>query len=391
MKKQMLVAAVIMTAALSAQASKARLNALGNSEHIVDIQEVFQSEPDQALNYEAATVEFGSATATQEAEGGFIRKMGDSAWSLYLGRSSTTFKSLTDTFTGLVSDGTGTETANLRTGFIQANPLQLTYGSKSGDINWGAGLFMAMGDKTAIDTAEFDATSMKTNIMGLLIGANNGTWDAQARIGLVGEMTADGAAGFGSIANLAGATELEMKSTSSLKVSGGYAMDSMYFFGGYEMGAGEVTANSTTAIDREATSSAMTVGVVNSHKKDGVDFFYGVSAVISNVELKNNTANTKAKTDATTVPLLVGVEAEVSSWLTLRGSLTQPLALLSSSKSTGGKAGSLADNTVTALGAGFKWGKATIDTVIETGTTGNFGTDGGTGDIFGQASVTYNF
>ena len=47
MKKHLLIAAVVF-AAVSAQASKARLNALGNSEHIVDIQEVFIQEPDQA-------------------------------------------------------------------------------------------------------------------------------------------------------------------------------------------------------------------------------------------------------------------------------------------------------------------------------------------------------
>jgi hypothetical protein len=77
--------------------------------------------------------------------------------------------------------------------------------------------------------------------------------------------------------------------------------------------------------------------------------------------------------------------------MTLRGSLTQNLGLLSSSKPDGASAGAVADSTVTALGAGFKVGKATIDTIISTGNSGNFGFDGGSGDIFGQASVTYNF
>lgn len=389
MKKHLLVAAVVFTA-VSAQASKARLDALGNSEHIVDIQEVFTHEPDQALNYEAATVEFGSSTANQEAEGGFIRKMGDSAWSLYLGKSSTTFKAFTD---GVIDDsGITTGAGILRSMFSQANPLQVTYASKAGDINWGAGLFYVgnnFKDQSYSDTATFTG-DVKQNIAGLLVGANNGVWDAQLRIGLMGEVKATGPiAGLvgGAAAAINAADEIEAKSTSSLKASGGYLMDTMYFFGGYEMGAGEVKAGTNDLVD--ATNSTLTLGVVNSHKKDGVDFFYGVSAVVTNT--KEDIADTKD--ESTRFPLIVGVEAEVNSWLVLRGSLTQDLGLLSSTKPDGSSAGSVDDSTTTALGAGFKWGKATIDTVIATGTTGNFGTDTGTaaGNIFGQASVTYNF
>ena len=401
MKKQLLVAAVVF-AAVSAQASKARLNALGNSEHIVDIQEVFQQEPDQALNYEAATVEFGgSGNTTTEAEGGFIRKMGDSAWSMYLGRSSTTFKALTDAVTGLAAAGgvsaNADEVAVLRTAHAQSNPLQLTYASKAGEIAWGASLFYAA------STADVNATSniaaaraftgeVEQNIMGVLVGANNGVWDVQLRQGITGEMKTTGAANLGSVGALAGATELKLESTGSTKLSGGYLMDTMYFYGGYEMGTSEVTANSTTAIDRELTTGVLTVGVVNSHKKDGIDFFYGASAVITDNEVKNNQNDTKTEITSTIVPLIVGVEAEISSWMTLRGSLTQPLGLLSTgkTKTAAGSTEGVADSTVTALGAGFKWGKATIDAVVSTGSNGNFGVDNG-GAILGQASVTYNF
>lgn len=400
MKKHLLVAAVVL-AAVSAQASKARLNALGNSEHIVDIQEVFASEPDQALNYEAATVEFGgNSGASVEAEGGFIRKMGDSAWSLYLGKSSTTFKALTDAVssTSLGIAGNADERTALQTGFNQANPLQLTYAGKASDISYGASLFHVSNTLEGFTTtsgAESLTGEVEQNVMGLLIGANNGVWDVQLRQGLAGESEVTGTANLGSVAALAGATTFKTESTGSTKLSGGYMMDTMYFYGGYEMSSAEVTANSTTAVNRDITASALTLGVVNSHKKDGVDFFYGASAVISNTEVDNKTTNTKTEIDSTTVPLIVGVEADVSSWMTVRGSLTQPFSLLSSSKTKVGTAAasgkSVADGTVTALGAGFKWGKANIDAVVSTGTSGNFGFDGGAGDILGQASVTYNF
>lgn len=405
MKKHLLVAAVVF-AAVSAQASKARLNALGNSEHIVDIQEVFIQEPDQALNYEAATVEFGGNSGTAvEAEGGFIRKMGDSAWSLYLGKSSTTFKELTDGVSALATAGgiatTADERTALQTGFNQANPLQLTYAGKASDIAYGVSLFHVSNTLEGFTATSGAATigtaggEFKQDVMGLLIGANNGVWDVQLRQGLTGKAEITGTAGLGNITNLAGATSFKTESTGSTKLSGGYIMDTMYFYGGYEMSSAEVKANSTTAINRDVSSNVLTVGVVNSHKNDGVDFFYGASAIISNREIDNKTSSTKTKIDSTTVPLIVGVEADVTSWMTLRGSLTQPLSLLSSSKTkvgTGSATGkSVNDGTVTALGAGFKWGKATVDAVVTTGTTGNFGFDGGSGNILGQASVTYNF
>ncbi len=387
MKKHLLVAAVVF-AAVSAQASKARLDALGNSEHIVDIQEVFTQEPDQALNYEAATVEFGSnSNATTEAEGGFIRKMGDSAWSLYLGRSSTTYSEFTS---GVIDAGVTTGAAVLEEATAQANPLQLTYASKNGDINWGAGLFYvgnAFKDQSLAATATFTG-DIDQNIMGLLVGANNGVWDAQLRLGLGGKTEMSGTfAGFAGTASAAinAATDLTFESTQSMKLSGGYLMDSMYIYGGYDMRAGEVKTNAATLAD--LTSTQLTVGVVNSHKKDGIDFFYGISYVMTTTE---DDVGAGSKDESTVAPMIVGVEAEVSSWLTLRGALTQNLGLLSSSKPDGGSAGATEDSTTTALGAGMKWGKAMVDVVVSTGTDGNFGFDSG-GDILSQASVTYNF
>jgi hypothetical protein len=393
MKKQMLVAAVIF-AAVSAQASKARLNALGNSEHIVDIQEVFTREPDQALNYEAATVEFGGTDATSttpEAEGGFIRKMGDSAWSMYLGRSSTTYLDLVNGITA----GLGDAGLNLRDGHRQQNPLQLTYASKMGDINWGAGLFYVgntykgntvFNENGGAPADFYTASKVTQNIMGVLVGANNGVWDIQLRQGITGETKSDiqsAGATFAGVGITAGST-LTVESTGSTRVSGGYKMDSMYFYGAYGMGSGEAKATAKIA---DVESTELLAGVVNSHTKDGVEFFYGAEYLST---MNKNKVGAGTKTEVTSVPLLVGVEAEVSSWLVLRGSLTQSLNLISQSKSTGGSATDPADDTTARVGAGIKWGKATVDMVLGMGSTGTFGLDDD-GNNFAQASVTYNF
>lgn len=392
MKKILLIAAVTI-ASVSAHASKARLTALSNAAHLADIQDVVQSKPDQALNYEAATVEFGGNAGAPEAEGGFVRKMGDSAFGFYLGRSSTTYAAATSTAATGIGAGEATAaddalaTAALNSAFAQDNTLQLTYAAKAGSINWGAGLFYVSNNfknnTTFSSSTENLVAKKKQDIMGLLVSAGNGTWDAQLRQGLGGKTELDIASN--TIVNLTGATKLTVESTNSTRLSGGYMMDTMYFYGAVEMGAAEAKTQTTTLADGE--TSNIKVGVVNTHKKDGVDFFYG--AEIQSNMTKNKTAPT-SKTESTLVPLLVGVEADVNSWMTLRGSLTQNLGLLSSTKSTGGSASSVTDSTATNVGAGFKWGKATVDVVMGMGKSGEFGTDAAS-DMFTNASVTYNF
>ncbi len=393
--KKILLIAVVTIASVTAHASKARLDSLQNAAHIRDLQEVVQERPDEAVNYEAATVEFGGTTGTPNAEGGFIRKMGDAAWGLYLGRSSTTYLAATTQAASLLSAGGGAtaadEVAALNSAFAQDNSLQLTYAAKAGGLNWGVGYFYVSNDfknSTAYSSnTENLSAKKKQDIMGVLVGVNNGTWDAQLRQGLGGKtelstITAN------SVFALTGATKVELNSTNSTRLTGGYKMDTMYFFGSYEMGAGELKVNGAKTAETEATS--MAVGVINSHKKDGVDFFYGASYVMAESELKQGTAKTKPK--STLVPVIVGVEAEAASWLVLRGSLTQNFGLLSSSDpgTVGAKDASTRNSTVSRLGAGFKWGKADIDAALGTGSTGTFGLDDD-GDNFAQMSVTYTF
>jgi hypothetical protein len=389
MKKLLLIAAVTI-ATVSAHASKARLDSLQNAAHLSDIQNVWQAKPDQAVNYEAATVEFGSTTATQNAEGGFIRKMGDSAWSLYLGRSSSTYAAATAAVADTLGANSAEKTA-LNSAFKQDNSLQLTYAMKAGSIQWGVGLFHVGNDFKNSTTYDDGATTVvesfsatkKQTVTGILASATNGTWDAQLRQGLAGKTELKTISGT-TLAGLTNGSDYVLNSTNSTKVSGGWLMDTMYFYGAVEMSAGDLKKDGVKQADNEAT--VFNVGVVNSHKKDGVDFFYG--AGIASSSTKEKVANTK--TDSTVFPLIVGVEADVNSWLTLRGSLTQNLGLLSSSKTKGAKSTSVAESTTSRLGAGFKWGKATIDATIGAGSTGTLGLDDD-GNNFAMASVTYNF
>jgi len=394
MKKLLLITAVTI-ASVSAHASRARLNALQNAQHLDDIQRIYIDQPERIVNYEAATVEFGGdAAATPSAEGGFIRRMGDSAFTMYLGRPSQTFADFVTGFTSAFTGATAAVGQNLEAGHAQQNSLLLGYGSKMGDISWGATVLhvgsdlrgtQTFGDPT---TTGYSVSRLEQSITGIQLGATNGVWDVQLRQGLGGEikstMLVSGAL---AAVGLADGQTLSVESTQSTRLRAGYKMDTMYLYGHYAMGAGEIKTPAAKLVDLE--SSEVRLGVLNSNKKDGVEFFYGAEVVSTTRD--NDGKRNPGKTETTNVPVYVGVEAEATSWMVLRGGLSQSINLLSSTKTTGTSEGDIADNTTASLGAGFKWGKAMIDAVVSTGNTGNFGFDGGNGDILGQASLTYFF
>ncbi len=348
--KKLFVLAVVTIASASAFASKARLDALQNAAHLSDAQDVVGHaggpiKPDQALSHgEWVSFEWGAnrgsgnTTNTMNAEGGFARKMGDNAaMGAYLGNKSDTyayFRALAVAGGYISSTGTGA-TALLS----QSNPLNLYYASKAGDMQWGLGLFYASSD--------MKTTKIKENIMGVTASATSAAgWDAQLAVGLGAEGKNEQTAG----------SEKTLKGGSMMGLSGGYTMDTMYLYGAYKMATAKMTTGTTTDADWERTD--MSIGVVNSHKKDGANFFYGASYSMNTVNNKNNTAT--GKTETTTLPVIIGVEAEAVSWMVLRGSVTQNV-FLGSTKTAGSDANSISDNTTVAAGAGLKFGKFTLD------------------------------
>ncbi len=375
--KKLFVLAVVTVASASAFASKARLDALQNARHLSDPQDVVGHsttrpvQPDQALNHgEWVSFEWGSnrgatnTTPTKNAEGGFVRKIDDNAaMGAYLGNKSEAYNTFL-TLSGVSTTGTG-PTALLN----QNNPLNLYYAAKAGDLQWGLGLFYVSNDRKT--------TKQKENIMGLNASVSGAAgWDAQLTVGLGAEGKNEQTAG----------SELTLKGGSNIQASGGYKMDTMYFHGTYKTLGAKLETGTATTSDWEVTG--INLGVINSHKKDGADFFYGVSYDMSTVNNKTNTAT--GKTETTTLPVIIGVEAEAASWLVLRGSVTQNV-LLGSTKTAGSDANSINDSTTVAAGAGLKFGKFLLDGTF---TNANSGTATGLGSDTGfvtNVGMTYNF
>lgn len=395
MKKVLVLAALTMVSA-QAFASKARLTSLQNAAHLTDVQLTFDQPWQTAINGELATVEFGATGGTPNAEGGFVRQWNDSYIGLYLGHQPTALVSTIDKLNFKVN--TSGEKFSASKLFALNNPFNVWYGSKAGDITWGANFFYLSSDvKSGGDVSPktgttINVTKQKANVMGASVGATNGVWDASLIMGLAGKgQFTNGATAFdvnGSANAIAANAEVELNSKSNMTLLGGYKMDTMYYYGSYNMGSAALSLNGTEAA--KADASTMTLGLVNTHAKDGVDFFYGVSYVMEQTKVKPTGGN-ETKIDTTKLPVIVGVEAEANSWVTLRGSITQSFPLLGSTKTDTGTgtadSNTLGESTTVSAGVGMKFNKFTLDGVLSSGTSGALKTD----DIATNASLTYAF
>lgn len=363
--KNLLIIAIALTS-VDAFATRARMAALGNSIHLVDTVTVFDRPTDLfALGTDYVTLETGLTTTTttqnQNAEGMIVRTMGDAKLGLALGHQS-----LNASAWGLRKAAMGVH-ANLGTN--QQNPVSIMYAKKSGDISWaGTFGFSSYNNKgTAVAT-----DLQKEDSMGFNVGATSGAWDATLSSGLANN------------ASLVNGTK--MSGTKALTLAGGYKMDSMYWFGKYTT-AGIKVESSAGAELLKYDTTIMNVGVANSHKKDGSELFYSIA-------YNNSEAKTATATDtATTLPITIGFEADASSWLTLRGAVSQS-SIINKSKteiSTTTELDPGANSTTVSAGAGLKFNKLTLDGTFSKlhGSTATQALNGN--DLLTQVGMTYVF
>lgn len=339
MKKMIFLFMIFLLSATSAFATKARFDSLQNSAHLSDTREIF-IKPDQASTYgEFVTMESGATAGTPNAEGGFSRKLGDnSALGAHLGNK----EGLSQRALSLASAYT----------FKIQNPLNVYYSNKMGEKSWGLGFQYANSeDKKAMS---------KSSTMGLMASMTSSSgWDAQVALGLSGEAT------------IADTTKVEQ--SLPLSLSGSYNMDTLTFYAGYEMIGAKTKASGTTTSNID--SSTMKLGVINSHKQDRSDFFYGIEY---NSTLTKDKEGTKTKTETSKLPVLIGIEAEAAPWLVIRGSVSQSI-LIGSNKTSNDTSTttetSLNDDTKFAGGLGLKLGKFIVDGALVASTTGRLGSD----------------
>ena len=360
--KKLLVIAVAL-ASVNAFATRARVNALANSPHLIDTQTVYRNPSDMFfVGGDYATIETGlsTATSTQDgAEGMVVRSMGDAKVGFSLGHDS-------DNAVTLRTQG-GVPLAVV----TQQNPIELSYGMKAGDMAWAATLIYSnFKDRTTTDAKEDSA--------GVRAGMRMGALDADVRVGISNNAST---AAFG-----------KFKGTLGIGARVGYAMDTMYFAADVNM-AGYRTENAIGTETHKVDNTLIGVSATNSHKKDGSEFFYGIG--LNSVSSKDGATGVDSKITSLTLPVSMGLEVDAASWLTLRGSVKQAV-LINDNKVESGSTTTVdtspgANNTVATVGAGLKFNKINLDGSLGalSGPTSVQSLNGN--NLLGQVGLTYMF
>ena len=161
---------------------------------------------------------------------------------------------------------------------------------------------------------------------------------------------------------------------SGLEVGAGYAMQDLNFFFNYRTQGGEYTPGGGVA-KNETSQNTITLGVGRMKKMSSSSMvFFDVRYVSQSAEDKDGaTANNTVERNTTSLPLTAGFEADATSWLTLRGSITQNVFLNTTENKESGRTyeRTTANTTDVEAGATLNFGKLKIDGVI-----GNSGHDG---------------
>jgi len=364
MKKQIALAMGLAVISGSAFASKARLQALGEStdgsQYISDNRNIFLNAAHVNYHKDMVTFEAGDqantdSTATPNAEGGFLRASNNMVYGLHFGADA--------------GRGDGT-----RTGLT--NPMNVWDFFVGGDagVQWGANI--TYGEYEDEQLANKEEASLMRARLGMIQG------DIEAFVNLSLTDTED----------VDGTSKFEMKSNYDVGVN--YSQGDMTYLARVMNWEAEDDEKGSKSISYQG----ITVGAARLHKFNNM--------ATMNYKLTYNTS-TQEGTDYTNsdeeknmnVNAVIGVEVQVKEWLALRASVSQDI--LSEEENDAGDKVTGADSTSVAAGASLVFGDLTIDGVIGNDDAGDRASvsddtsDGNgvlrTDSLMSRVSATYRF
>jgi hypothetical protein len=363
MKKQILIATGLAVLSTSAFASKARLNALGQGDdrgsfYVEDSRNIFRNASKINTHKNFLTTEWGTDNAAEDtaqapnAEGGFFREMGSFAYGIYLGSDI---------------DSQNDNRTNYQT---QDNDLDLFFGGDMG-VQWGARLHWASGNTENAGTFKKEHSNL-----GLGLGMTMGDIEAYGNFILSDESKGGAASG----------DKFEAK---GLNLGAAYTIAGNKIFLDYDMDGYD---NTVSGAKTEVTNTSFALGVGRIHEVS--------STARLNMDIKYVSSKAETKTTSTTenstskLPVTLGFEADATSWLVLRGSVSQTVLINSyeNKTATATNKGTNANQTDVNAGATLNFGKLKVDGAI--GTAVGTGNETGvltTDDLLTRVGVTYHF
>ena len=388
MKKQLTVALGLAVLATPAFASKARLQALGESVdgsfYVNDLRNVFLNAANVNNHKDTVTFEWGTTgslldgigpTSSPRAEGGFFKSAGNINYGVYLGSESNTsnyFRSEADVQ------------------MEEENNIDVFVGGDAG-VKWGANLTYS---KSAEDETIDDATQ---TALRTRLGVISGDVEAFANISLSNK--AEDANGD------------ELKGKLGYQVGAIYNLDNNYrLFAEYRSNTAEVD-HRTAANDGDLKATQLQVGAGHTSKlNDKANLFtkvqYQMNKAENDTALKGDfsdptctlaTSVSCEEYSASFIPVVVGLEYDAASWLVLRGSVAQ--TIWGTQEDADDKKG-FAESTVVNAGASLKFGDLVVDGVIGNSNAGAAATANDTSagagnlrtdNLMSRVSMTYRF
>ena len=345
MKRLVLVLLALMNA--EAFASKARVNSLIGADHVVDIQTAFTVPSHLLLLNPFLTFEMGAPGT--DAEAGVMRKVANGNLMAYIGHQNTTASA---------AEG-DIRTANAFTG--QVNPVEILYATG----NMGFGGSISHSDNKSAATKETTVIGK----WGMNLAKESWAW-ANVQLVSTAEKGAGGA---------------KTSITASPYLSGGlsYAVSTMRYFGRLDLSKGKFDA-AAGVTDKDLTDVNIAAGLEDrSLRTNAADIYYGAK-----FEYAKRSYDSKNVTSYA-LPVFVGIEAPLFSWMTVRASASQNVLIGSkkSEKTTPTTESDIQANTKVAAGLGFTHGSFTLDGSMTAALDGNINGN----QFLSQASITYNF
>jgi hypothetical protein len=345
MKKTLLAVATVALAS-NAMASQIRMDTLGNARTVrQDFVDMFV-QPSVMWSGEVT-----DQVLMENGTGGFLMSSGDDAkYGIYFGRQSS--------IANLYSLAGAPFNAAPFSNAIN-NPLHFFYGRDMGGMKWGFNLYYAA-SKQEVPAGYEQAYS------GVALGVDGGSWRADLALGL-GSKVED--------------------TTNSNNIKGD---SNMRFQVEYDVASGlrayvDVTQAGVTgtvgSTEKKVKYEKTALGIERKMSKDAANFFYGA-------RLENGVTDVAGtKTETQSLPIYFGVETDATSWLVLRGLVSQPV-LLGATKVPGGT-NSMTSGLTYRAGAGLRLGNFLVDGSIGLGSGTSNTLD--SSNLMTKTAITYNF
>lgn len=313
MKKSLLIATGLVLLSTSANATKSRMTALGQdtgrgSHYIGDTRNVFRNAAHAGSTTNYIVTEWGAdatATVPSQADGGFFKEAGAFNYGVYLNDRTDSQNDMA-TANGTTTGYGGSGTAFGATGFAdRSDNLDLFFAGDMG-FQWGARIgYTASNVKSGTP-----ATAEKTHDgMSLGLGIIMGDIEGSLNMVLKDDYENDAALAGGKAEG------------SGMNVDLGYTMGSWKFFGSYATKGMDYTANTATA-KTETSQNTISLGAGHTHEVSSSARIYS-DVSYNSVSGEDKILTATNEENQSNLKVNMAFEADATSWLTWRGSVSQ--------------------------------------------------------------------